>query len=629
MPTSGEVPGPRPRTIRTQVVVNRAAARSAFTDLIFDTRTGTVRPRRAGDPPPEQEQAPPAGPQAYTPTAEEARVFAERRAVWARTATERSNRIARQFAAWAGRPHQQPIPVTSGRRDGNYWLQRSTEPEHSCYCLACRPDPARVGDPQRDPLCWCPLCAALLARRFPNILARVRSCRRALARSREVRERVANARPNSERRRLFYAARQALRSIYSAFASELGNRQRRRDYRVEYRCQCDDQHCPACNPRQWGNPRPTSWGVERSPWNAECRECNCGRCYPNGRNCGRCSCQHCYPFGRSDCRNVHCQECGGSGRGGDCGDPACGTCNVVREYSFAPAPRFFALAKGRKVAQVRTIDRSIPFYGIEVEAERNRSSPISREGLVALVRKVGDGGYYVKGDGSLRDGIEVVSHPATFAAWCARGPEMAWAEQLRKAGCSSYNTDTCGMHVHVSRSAVSEAAQAKILLFFARYTPSIATWSRRKSELLARYARIEVDGGSVIVDKVKNYGIATGTAERRHGPQRHSAGRYVALNLTNQHTLEVRIFRGTLISRSILTNIGLVESFVGFARVTPSGNITMAAFLDYVYGESKNIKRTPRERDVLRDVFEFIEPTVDANLKRERGVRRGPSRVEC
>jgi hypothetical protein len=218
---------------------------------------------------------------------------------------------------------------------------------------------------------------------------------------------------------------------------------------------------------------------------------------------------------------------------------------------------------------------------------------------------------YVKTDSSLLGrGLECVSHPATFAAWCARGPELAWANALRKAGCISFNTDTCGMHVHVSRSAMSEAAQAKLLLFFARYTSAIAKWSRRKAELLARYATLEVDGGKAIVCKVKNFGATEA------GPRNPHGYRYTAVNLTNQATIEIRIFRGTLISRSIMCNIGLVEALVTFAKSTPANAVTMSSFLAHVRHESESKLRTKREREVLADTLRWIEPTVDVNAGR-------------
>ena len=82
---------------------------------------------------------------------------------------------------------------------------------------------------------------------------------------------------------------------------------------------------------------------------------------------------------------------------------------------------------------------------------------------------------YIKTDGSLDEGLELVTHPMTLEYHLN---EMPWAEVLRKAqsmGYLSHAAGTCGLHVHISRLAFGctyeqqEAAIARLLYFVEKF----------------------------------------------------------------------------------------------------------------------------------------------------------------
>jgi hypothetical protein len=59
---------------------------------------------------------------------------------------------------------------------------------------------------------------------------------------------------------------------------------------------------------------------------------------------------------------------------------------------------------------------------------------------------------YLKGDGSLNDGFEIVTHPMTHD-WAMEKFPWEMIEKLRRSGYRSWDTDTCGLHVHASRTS--------------------------------------------------------------------------------------------------------------------------------------------------------------------------------
>jgi hypothetical protein len=176
--------------------------------------------------------------------------------------------------------------------------------------------------------------------------------------------------------------------------------------------------------------------------------------------------------------------------------------------------------------------------------------------------------WYCKHDSSLRNGFEVVSHPGTLDYWMEYS--FGWVDELRNIGYRSFDTDTCGMHIHINRTALTQSQTAKLLLFFKRNVNFINTVSRRNSDNpMSQWARIQSDN-------------VVQTAKGRMGE-----GRYVAINLTNTGTIEFRIFRGTLKVSAIKRNLLFVASLVAWIRQANVKQINLTEYTAY-------IKRNPR-----------------------------------
>jgi transcription initiation factor TFIIIB Brf1 subunit/transcription initiation factor TFIIB len=189
------------------------------------------------------------------------------------------------------------------------------------------------------------------------------------------------------------------------------------------------------------------------------------------------------------------------------------------------------------------------FFGVELEVECldgdlddaatavlehfNNSTSINDERVV-----------YLKQDGSLEYGFEIVTQPMTFDF--AMSLDWSILNTLRDMNYRSWKGGACGIHVHVSRTAFKDRQHLW------KFTQLI-NGNERKCELLAgrnseRWSNYDKKTSSKIV-LGKEY------------PHRYSA-----VNLLNSMTVEVRIFRGSLRVERVPMAIQFVESCVEYTR---------------------------------------------------------------
>ena len=181
---------------------------------------------------------------------------------------------------------------------------------------------------------------------------------------------------------------------------------------------------------------------------------------------------------------------------------------------------------------------------------------------------------YIKTDGSLDEGLELVTHPMTLEYQLN---EMPWAEVLRKAqsmGYLSHAAGTCGLHVHISRLAFGctyeqqEAAIARLLYFVEKFWAELLRFSRRTQSQMNRWAA--------------RYGIRLTPSEQMSHAKNSCAGRYTAVNLTNADTVEIRMFRGTLKLNTLKATLQMVNHLVEVAVSMSDSQVQDMSWFDFL-----------------------------------------------
>ncbi len=208
----------------------------------------------------------------------------------------------------------------------------------------------------------------------------------------------------------------------------------------------------------------------------------------------------------------------------------------IQDYGYKPEPEFHG--KGPR------------FFGVELEIDGGGMDGHNAKRLLEIANDNADN-LYIKRDGSLDCGMELVTHPMTLDYHMERMPWDEILEEVRSMGYKSHMAHTCGLHVHISRKAFGywhdeqEAAIARLIFFVEKFWPEMLRFSRRTQEQLNHWAA--------------RYGAKLTPADQLKHVKNSNAGRYVAVNLQNRNTVEIRIFRGTLKLNTLLATLQLVN----------------------------------------------------------------------
>jgi len=183
-------------------------------------------------------------------------------------------------------------------------------------------------------------------------------------------------------------------------------------------------------------------------------------------------------------------------------------------------------------------------YGVELEVEHKTDA----EKGAKYVSKFLDKQYVTfKRDGSLgHTGFEIVTRPDSMEVH--KRKFKALFDDRPGKQLTSWSNGRCGMHVHITKSELSQLQLGKMLCFLNEpaNTNMISKIAGRKP---GRWCR-------VYKKKVTDI----------HRPDE----RYVALNIT-EHTAEVRIFRGTLSQAGFFKNLEFVQALVEFCAPANRG----------------------------------------------------------
>lgn len=238
-------------------------------------------------------------------------------------------------------------------------------------------------------------------------------------------------------------------------------------------------------------------------------------------------------------------------------DPCRERPGTIHSYGYRPRPVFHQLGDGTDLVLAKgAVDRT-PYMGFELEvsfADGNRYDAASR------VTDLISGIAYLKEDGSIDDGFELVTHPMTYAYARERFPWEVLDEMSEEAGTVHSGL---GLHVHVSKAAFdSPAHEYRWLLFWYRNAEIMKRLARRTSNEWAAFSPSARKNAKRIAKKES---------------QGREDGRYVAINPTNPDTYEVRIFRSTLSQQKLLAALALVSGSVEYTRRLDSAGVLRAS----------------------------------------------------
>jgi len=287
-----------------------------------------------------------------------------------------------------------------------------------------------------------------------------------------------------------------------------------------------------------------------------------------------------------DCRDNNYTYCEGCDQylldycGCDVEDDYEEDCGIIYSYSYKPDPVFWPIQPRYSVHQVgrsfsffndasrgrildeneRLLDRSrLAYFGIELEVEAREGDRLE---LAEMMSTAFDSSVlYLKEDGSLSRGFEIVTHPRSLDSWQQFAPSFGAAlSRLGAAGARAWSESSCGLHVHVSRVAFSGPSHvSRFALLYARNETGFVNVARRSSGY-ASFSSLR--GGAGVVTKCARSEYAS-----------HSD----AVNLGWPQTVEVRIWRPSLAVGRVLASVEFVHASMQYTRGLNSRDVVAGA----------------------------------------------------
>lgn len=281
-------------------------------------------------------------------------------------------------------------------------------------------------------------------------------------------------------------------------------------------------------------------------------------------------CEHCYEYSYCHCERCGCLVNNDDALYPDDSDyPYCRECyekimsEPIKSYYYKPEPIFYG-------------NGSI-FYGIELEIDKGGETNTNAQKLLNYVNQ--DNDYlYCKHDGSIPSGFELVSFPMSLDFHLNEVDYSGLFEMAVAMGYRSHQTETCGLHIHVNRTAFGKTYEeqeeviARIVFFVENHWNELLKISRRTEYNINRWA--------------SRYGISENTQETYQKAKSKHLGRYTAVNLeTYDHTtVEFRLFRGTLRYQTFIATLELVDEICHVCKYLNDEELESLSWSSFVTG---------------------------------------------
>lgn len=262
-------------------------------------------------------------------------------------------------------------------------------------------------------------------------------------------------------------------------------------------------------------------------------------------------------------------------------ESACDSCNgdvvngtrVVHDYSYRPDAVFHS---------TESMERLYFGFELEMEVESDRAGAAH----FAYNALEPNDYAYLKNDGSLDNGFELVTHPMSFDFLMDdENSHIVWntiQELQGKYRARSFNTRTCGFHIHISRTGFNGGAHMhRFLNLVYSNQPLYSKLAGRNSDQWAKFddvfrAQRDANGDYKVIKSFKD------KLSSNH------SDRYSAVNTNNRATLEMRIFKGTMSVPALKAHIQLAHASVEYTRTLSVRDVANGAlhpdnFLLYIY----------------------------------------------
>ena len=258
--------------------------------------------------------------------------------------------------------------------------------------------------------------------------------------------------------------------------------------------------------------------------------------------------------------------------------PRCAKRDFVLPYHrYSPPIEFFGNNKGN----------NIPYLGVELEVDEGGEYDKTVKKLMGILNTENKIFAYCMHDGSLNDGFEIITQPATLD-YHKQNIELYknTFNYLIKCGYLSHDTSTCGIHVHFNRDFYRDNEElyiTRLLYLVDKFWDEIVKFSRRNQRRIDRYSK-KVD-------------ISPQEYYKKSNKSENHDYHYYAVNISNQNTIEFRMFKGSLNINTFIATLQFVNNCIVCARERSAEEIQSMDFEELITGRCcKNYWKTRKDK---------------------------------
>lgn len=278
----------------------------------------------------------------------------------------------------------------------------------------------------------------------------------------------------------------------------------------------------------------------------------CDTSYHDNNNAGNNRCGDCYESHDDYDSDCDCDDCQRENR-----------TTLVKGYST-------------NVLDYLSKDAGKRLFGVELEV--GYLSGESKKEMAEAVDAIIGSDAILKDDSSIAsgsrngayEGFEIVTRPMSF-----ENQIKAWTNfcESKPSALRSWDVGSCGLHIHVSRASITPLTLGKLLVFVN---------APNNSDMIKRIARR--DSGQWARRYEKSFTDAL----------KGAPARMEAINLMPTHTIEFRIFRGTLKVETLLSYIEFVKAAIEFCSDSSMQSLGEGDFKKWLIKQPKlkNLKAT-------------------------------------
>jgi len=253
------------------------------------------------------------------------------------------------------------------------------------------------------------------------------------------------------------------------------------------------------------------------------------------------------------------------------------------------------------------------YMGFELETESDGNH--LHEGGRMIVDDMA-GHAYLHTDGSLNNGMEIVTHPGTLEYYMNGFPWQP-ITKLKRMGFTAWNSSTCGLHIHVSRSAfTSETHMWKFVYFIYKNRLKMIQFAGRES---SRYAAFDLEkflrsndgwGGDNNVNRNELIDYVKG---KKSNPER-----YCAVNMQNSGTIELRFFRPSLTVTTVQGCLQLCDAMYNYTKGITTQDVMKSGALEFDKFTAWAIEKSETyQDDIYKEMLKTITSRVETRTENQ------------